>query len=233
MNEIKQVVILAGGKGTRMREMTEDLPKPMVQVGDKTVLEHLINIYRTFGDFQFFICSGYKSEKIINHFKSNKDVTVFDTGLETNTGGRLFKIRDYVEGNFMITYGDGLANVKIDKLIEQFYKHGNIGTLTVTNPVSRFGLVEFDNNFQVNNFVEKPKLDGFINIGFMAFKQEFFEYLNNDSVLELQPLMELTNSSQLNAFIHKGYFEPMDTYREYLNLNKLWNTGKPPWEVYE
>jgi len=233
MNEIKQVVILAGGKGTRMREMTEDLPKPMVQVGDKTVLEHLINIYRKFGDFQFFICSGYKSEKIINHFKSNRDVTVFDTGLETNTGGRLFKIRDFVEGNFMITYGDGLANVKIDKLIEQFYEYGNIGTLTVTNPVSRFGLVEFDNNFQVNNFVEKPKLDGFINIGFMAFKKEFFEYLNNDSVLELQPLMELTNSSQLNAFIHKGYFEPMDTYREYLNLNKLWNTGNPPWEVYE
>ena len=233
MNEIKQVVILAGGKGTRMREMTEDLPKPMVRVGNKTVLEHLINIYRKFGNFQFFICAGYKSEKIIDHFKLNKDVTIFDTGLETNTGGRLFKIRDYIKGSFMVTYGDGLANVKIDKLVEQFYELGNIGTITVTNPVSRFGLVEFDNNLQVNNFVEKPKLDGYINMGFMAFKQEFFEYLNNDSILEVQPLMELTNSSQLNAFIHKGYFEPMDTYREYLNLNKLWNTGNPPWENYE
>tara|TARA_B100000085_G_C18461351_1_gene479077 strand:- start:25 stop:726 length:702 start_codon:yes stop_codon:yes gene_type:complete len=231
MSEIKQVVILAGGKGTRMREMTEDLPKPMVQIGNRPVLEHLIDIYDKYGNFNYLICSGYLGEKISKHFKNNKKVSVIETGEETNTGGRLYKLRDYIDENFMITYGDGLANVRVDNLMKQFFEKKNIGTITVTNPVSRFGLVEFDKNQTINKFIEKPKLDGFINIGFMIFKKHFFEFLNEDSVLESSPLNALTNIGELNAFIHEGYFEPMDTYREYLHMNNLWDSGNAPWTI--
>tara|TARA_Y100001958_G_C21172433_1_gene503948 strand:- start:391 stop:1092 length:702 start_codon:yes stop_codon:yes gene_type:complete len=231
MSEIKQVVILAGGKGTRMREMTEDLPKPMVQIGNRPVLEHLIDIYDKYGNFNYLICSGYLGEKISKHFKNNKKVSVIETGEETNTGGRLYKLRDYLDENFMITYGDGLANVRVDNLMKQFFEKKNIGTITVTNPVSRFGLVEFDKNQTINKFIEKPKLDGFINIGFMIFKKNFFEFLNEDSVLESSPLNALTNIGELNAFIHEGYFEPMDTYREYLHMNNLWDSGNAPWTI--
>tara|TARA_B100000003_G_C10870824_1_gene347007 strand:- start:20 stop:721 length:702 start_codon:yes stop_codon:yes gene_type:complete len=231
MSEIKQVVILAGGKGTRMREMTEDLPKPMVQIGNRPVLEHLIDIYDKYGNFNYLICSGYLGEKISKHFKYNKKVSVIETGEETNTGGRLYKLRDYLDENFMITYGDGLANVRVDNLMKQFFEKKNIGTITVTNPVSRFGLVEFDKNQTINKFIEKPKLDGFINIGFMIFKKRFFDFLNEDSILESSPLNALTNIGELNAFIHKGYFEPMDTYREYLHMNNLWNSGNAPWTI--
>ena len=122
MSEIKQVVILAGGKGTRMREMTEDLPKPMVQIGNRPVLEHLIDIYDKYGNFNYLICSGYLGEKISKHFKNNKKVSVIETGEETNTGGRLYKLRDYLDENFMITYGDGLANVRVDNLMKQFFE---------------------------------------------------------------------------------------------------------------
>ncbi len=231
MSEIKQVVILAGGKGTRMREMTEDLPKPMVQIGNRPVLEHLIDIYDKYGNFNYLICSGYLGEKISKHFKDNKKVSVIETGEETNTGGRLYKLRDYLDENFMITYGDGLANVRVDNLMKQFFEKKNIGTITVTNPVSRFGLVEFDKNQTINKFIEKPKLDGFINIGFMIFKKRFFDFLNEDSILESSPLNALTNIGELNAFIHEGYFEPMDTYREYLHMNNLWNSGNAPWTI--
>lgn len=229
MYEIKQVVILAGGKGTRMREMTEDLPKPMVPVGGIPVLDHLINIYEKYGNFEYLICSGYLGEIIENYYVARKNVKVIDTGLETNTGGRLLKLKELLDENFMITYGDGLANVNIAKLINFHQAQKTIGTLTVTNPVSRFGLVEFDENSKVNKFIEKPVLSGFINIGFMIFKKKFLEYLDRDSILESEPLNNLSIDSELSAYTHNGYFEPMDTYREYLNMNKLWESGNPPW----
>jgi len=229
MGTIEQVVILAGGKGTRMREMTEDLPKPMVKIGGIPVIEHLIRIFETNGKFNYLICTGYLEEHIFDYFKNWSNVKVLSTGEETNTGGRLFKVREYLDENFIITYGDGLANVNIKNLIKFHLEHQLVGTITVTNPTSRFGLVEFDEDLNVENFIEKPKLSGFVNMGFMAFKNSFLEYLDNDSTLELEPIINLTKAKNLKAFVHKGYFEPMDTYREYLNMNKLWDSGSPPW----
>ena len=233
MGSIKQVVILAGGKGIRMREMTEDLPKPMVPVGGIPVLDHLINIYEKHGNFEYLICSGYLGEIINKHYESVKNVKVIDTGLDTNTGARLLKLREFLDEEFMITYGDGLANVNITELISFHKSKKTIGTLTVTNPVSRFGLVEFDKSKTVKNFVEKPKLEGFINIGFMIFKNKFLDYLNENSTLESEPVINLASDLELSAYVHKGYFEPMDTYREYLNMNKLWELGNPPWMMDE
>ena len=141
---LKQVVILAGGKGTRMREMTTDLPKPMVSIGDKPVIDHLIEIFEYFGNFEFVIPTGYLGNIIEEHFKNKKNVRVVETGLDTNTGGRIKKIEDILEERFLVTYGDGLANVNINKLIDFHKKNNSIGTMTVTNPVSRFGLVNFN-----------------------------------------------------------------------------------------
>lgn len=232
MGEIKQVVILAGGKGTRMREMTEELPKPMVPIGGIPVLDHLINIFEKQGSFNFVICSGYLGEKIDTHYKQKENVNVVFTGDETETGGRLFRVRNLLEDDFLFTYGDGLANINISKLINFHLQHNKTGTISVTNPVSRFGLIEFKKDNLVTNFVEKPKLQGFINIGFMAFKKDFINYLSDDVILESEPLSNLAKDSKLFANIHNGYFEPMDTYREYLQMNKHWESGNPPWEKF-
>ena len=179
MKKISQVVLLAGGKGTRMREMTENLPKPMVQIGGKPVLEHLINIFSLFGDFEFIICSGYLGDEISSYFSNRKNIKVIDTGLETPTGGRLYNVSDYLNNDFIVTYGDGLANVNIESLIDFHLQHENIGTITVSNPTSRFGLVKFDDNSVVEDFIEKPKLTkDYVNIGFMVFNKRFINYLN-------------------------------------------------------
>ena len=229
---LKQVVILAGGPGTRMREMTTDLPKPMVSIGDKPVIDHLIEIFEYFGNFEFVIPTGYLGNIIEEHFKNKKNVRVVETGLDTNTGGRIKKIEDILEERFLVTYGDGLANVNINKLIDFHKKNNSIGTMTVTNPVSRFGLVNFNKESRVESFIEKPKLDGFVNIGFMIFEKKFLKYLNYESTLESKPLAELSKDGELYAFKHFGFFEPMDTYREYLNMNKLYNSGNIPWKNF-
>lgn len=230
---VKQVVLLAGGKGTRMRELTETLPKPMVEIGGIPVLKHLISIFEIFDNFEFIVSTGYKSEIIENYFKNSKNVKVVNTGEETNTGGRVYKLLKHLDENFIVTYGDGLANVNINNLINFHKNHGNLATITVTNPVSRFGLVDFDENNVVKKFIEKPKLDAFINIGFFVFNIKVLEYLNDDSILETTPLINLAKDSSLHAFKHLGYFEPMDTYREYLQLNKYWESGNPPWLNFE
>lgn len=226
---VNQVVLLAGGKGTRMRELTETIPKPMVKVGKLPVLEHLINIFEVFDKFSYLVATGYKGEIIDNHFRNFDNVRTIFTGDETNTGGRVFKLKDSLEDKFIVTYGDGLANVNVEELIRFHNSHNKIGTISVTNPVSRFGLVEFDKSNIVKEFIEKPKLEGFVNIGFMVFDKKFLNYLDKDSTLETTPLINLSKDSELVAFKHNGYFEPMDTYREYLQLNKFWESGNPPW----
>ena len=226
---VKQVVLLAGGKGTRMRELTETIPKPMVDIGGMPVLEHLIKIFQNFSEFEFLLSTGYKTEIIEEYFKNHENVKVINTGLETNTGGRVYKLSEYLNEEFIVTYGDGLANVNISNLINFHNNHGNLATITVTNPQSRFGLVEFSDSSLVTNFIEKPKLDGYINIGFFVFKKEVLNYLNDSSVLETNPLINLSKDKKLYAYKHNGYFEPMDTYREYLQLNEYWKSGNPPW----
>ena len=222
---VKQIVLLAGGKGTRMRELTETIPKPMVEVGGMPVLKHLINIFEYFDKYEFIISTDYKSKIIEDYFKDSKNIKVINTGDETNTGGRVYKLSEYLNDDFIVTYGDGLANVNIEKLIDFHKDHGDIATITVTNPTSRFGLVEFNDDNVVQKFVEKPKLDGFINIGFFVFNLRVLNYLNENSTLETEPLISLSQDSALHAFKHLGYFEPMDTYREYLQLNKYWDSG--------
>ncbi len=231
--KINQVVILAGGKGTRMKEMTEDLPKPMVRIGDIPVLEHLIEIFNKFNNFEFLILTGYLSEKIESYFESYKNIKIINTGLDTNTGGRLKQVENLLEDQFIVTYGDGLANINIKNLIDFHNSHNGIGTITVSNPVSRFGLVKFDRNFLVKSFEEKPKLKDFVNIGFMIFKKDFINYLTTDSILESDPLHSLSKDNELYSYIHNGYFEPMDTYREYLRLNDYWESGNAPWTIFE
>ncbi len=226
---VKQVVLLAGGKGTRMRELTETIPKPMVDIGGMPVLEHLIKIFQNFSEFEFLLSTGYKTEIIEEYFKNHENVKVINTGLETNTGGRVYKLSEYLNEEFIVTYGDGLANVNISNLINFHNNHGNLATITVTNPQSRFGLVEFSDSSLVTNFIEKPKLDGYINIGFFVFKKEVLNYLNDSSALETNPLINLSKDKKLYAYKHNGYFEPMDTYREYLQLNEYWKSGNPPW----
>ncbi|MFL2669910.1 MAG: sugar phosphate nucleotidyltransferase [Candidatus Actinomarina sp.] len=226
------VVLLAGGKGTRMRELTEELPKPMVRVGNTPVLEHLINIFNNFGDFNFIVCTGYLNNKIEEYFENWKNVRLVYTGDETNTGGRLKKVAEMINGQFIVTYGDGLANVDIRKLLNFHESHDLIGTVTVTNPTSRFGMVNFDNEHKVTSFIEKPKLEGYINMGFMTFEKEFLNYLDNNSILESLPLQNLSRDNQLAAYVHDGYFEPMDTYREFLTLNEYWKSGNPPWQNF-
>ncbi len=232
-SSVKQVVILAGGKGTRMREMTETLPKPMVTIGGIPVIEHLMNIFNFYGTFEYIICGGYKNENILQHFDGIDNVKVINTGENTNTGERVLKVESYLDENFIVTYGDGLANVNIRKLINFHKSHNNIGTISVANPTSRFGLLEFDENKCVTSFIEKPKLNVNVNIGFMVFKKYFLNYLNEGSVLETQPLMNLSSEGKLFAFEHPGYFEPMDTYREYLRLNEYWESGQAPWTKLE
>lgn len=233
MEYVNQVVILAGGKGTRMREMTSDLPKPMVKVGGIPVLTHLMNIFNYFQEFEFLICTGYLGEIIENHYKSVKNVRVLNTGIDTPTGGRIKKIEDYLNERFLVTYGDGLANIDINKLVKLHKAHGKIGTITVTNPRSRFGLIEFDDEYKVQKFIEKPVLEGFVNIGFMLFEKQFTSYLNIESTLESSPLTRLSSNNELYANIHDGFFEPMDTYREFLNLNDLWKQNPAPWMSFE
>ncbi len=231
--EIKTVVILAGGKGTRMREETEFIPKPMVKIGGMPVLEHIINYFSKFKNFEFIICTGYKEEVIQNYFTEDKyqNVKILPTGLDTNTGGRIAKVKKYIQGDFIMTYGDGLADVNINKLLEFHQKHKKTATITVNKPVSRFGLVEFEKNGEVINFIEKPTLDSFVNIGYMVFTKQIFQYISEDIVFENKPLKSLAKNKEIYAYQHHGFFRPMDTYREYLELNTMWNNDKAPWRV--
>ena len=229
--EINTVVILAGGKGTRMREETEFIPKPMVKIGGIPVLEHIINYISKFKNFEFIICTGYKEEVIQEYFTGGKyqNVKILPTGLETNTGGRIAKVKKFIEGDFIMTYGDGLADVDINKLIEFHQQHNKTATITVNKPVSRFGLVEFEKNGEVIEFIEKPTLDSFVNIGYMVLTRKIFQYLNGNLVFENEPLKSLAKNKEIYAFAHPGFFRPMDTYREYVKMNNLWEKGSEPW----
>jgi glucose-1-phosphate cytidylyltransferase len=256
-----KVVLLAGGLGTRLREETDIKPKPMVEVGLRPILWHIMKIYSHFGHHEFIICSGYKSEVIKNWFANyqvlNSDftvtfdenpkitihsdlvesswiATVADTGADTMTGGRIKKIQKYV-GNetFMCTYGDGLADVDLQAALDFHKRHGKIATITVVNPVSRFGILNVDSNQRVLSFREKPKNEESINGGFFIFNSGIFDYLEENSILEQEPLHNLARDGELMAFNHPGFWQPMDTYRELTLLNELWNSGRAPWKVWK
>lgn len=252
-----KAVLLAGGLGTRMREETEFRPKPMVEVGGMPVLWHIMKVLGQQGITDFVVCAGYKSEYIKKYFynfgASNLDftvrlgdqsstvfhgsheefdwsVTVADTGESTMTGGRIKMIEKYVEGqSFLATYGDGIADIDLGGLLAFHNSHGKTATMTVTQPTSRFGVVEIDDSGIVSNFREKPKVNDWINMGYFVFEPKIFDYLEIDSVLEEEPLRALADEYQLGAHKHTGFWQPMDTFRESLMLNNLWDSGAAPW----
>jgi glucose-1-phosphate cytidylyltransferase len=258
-----KVVILAGGLGTRLKEETEYRPKPMVEIGNKPIIWHIMKIYQHYGFNDFIICLGYKGhiikefflnyQSMINDFtihlgtkshieyKScnddfNATVTLIDTGLNAMTGSRIKQIESYIDSdNFFLTYGDGVANVDIQKLYAYHLSHGKIGTMTGVHPPSRFGEFSVKNN-QIIDFNEKPEMKSdIINGGFFVLKTEFFKYLSSDEscILEREPLKNLSNDGELMLYKHDGFWQCMDTYRELLLLNDMWKDRKASWAVWD
>ena len=236
-------MILAGGKGTRFAEYTDKIPKPMILANGKPLLDHIISIYSKFNIKNIVILAGYKKEKIIEHYESssnrvsktedifednlNTKITVLDTGLETMTGGRLKMGAEYLnEENFYLTYGDGIANIQLDKLTQFFIEQKTIATVTAVRPPARFGSLEIDNNL-VTNFGEKDNTSsGWINGGFFVFKREILNYLTDlEEVLERKPLELLATEKELSAFKHEGFWQPCDTIRELEILEKAMESG--------
>ncbi|GAB1253617.1 glucose-1-phosphate cytidylyltransferase [Desulfovibrio falkowii] len=252
-----KVIIFCGGKGTRLREETSVKPKPMVEIGGRPVLWHIMSIYARFGFKDFVLPLGYKGEVIKQYFHDytthNTDftvdlksgnisshpghiedwrVTLCHTGEETFKGGRLKRVAKYIDTDrFMVTYGDGVANIDINKLIEFHKKSGTIGTFTGVRMPSRFGTVRTDGQGNVLSWEEKPVLDEYINCGFFVFKREFLDYLTEDEGcdLEKEPLQQLAAEGQLSMYPHSGQWQCMDTLRDSLKLNELWDSGRAFW----
>ena len=228
-----KTVILAGGLGSRLAEETDKVPKPMIKIGDKPIISHIINHYSKYDFSEFIICSGYKKEIIENYFISVKKVQVINTGLETQTGARIKKIKEYIgkDENFFMTYGDGLSNINLKKLLE-FHKNNNkIATLSAVRPIPRFGHLTIEGN-KVNKFKEKDSLsEGWINGGFFVLNSKVFDYIDDkqDSIFEKQPLENLSKDGELMAFKHEGFWHPIDTLRDKNYLNEIYAKGNAPW----
>lgn len=257
-----KLVILCGGQGTRLREETEFRPKPMVEVGGRPILWHIMRIYRHYGINEFVLCLGYKGhiikEYFLNYDAMNQDftirlgknkpltlhgqhddldqcVTLANTGEQAMTGARIKRVEQYIDGDtFMVTYGDGLSNVNINELLEFHRSHGLLATVTAVRPRTRFGTLTLGDRAPVEEFFEKPVADGWISSGFFVFDRRVFDYLqaDDDCILEHEPMHKLVRDGQLAAYRHEGYFCPMDTYREYKQLNDIWTSGQAPWKVW-
>lgn len=256
-----KAVILAGGLGTRISEETSIKPKPMVEIGGKPILWHIMKIYSAYGINEFIICLGYKgyiikeyfanyythmsdvtfdlsnnSKKIHNSKAENWKVTLVDTGEETMTGGRIKRIYNYIRNDpaFCLTYGDGVADVNITELIKFHESHKKLATMTATQPPGRFGALSINQKQQITEFREKPAGDGsFINGGFFVLSPKVIDYIEDDNTLwEQEPLVNLAQDKQLMAFKHNGFWQPMDTLRDKNYLEELWSLGKSPWKIW-
>ena len=228
-----KTVILCGGYGTRLSEETAVKPKPMVKIGGKPILEHIMNIYKYYGYNQFVLALGYKSEYIKKFYKNKKNIELVYTGKDTKTGGRLLRLKNYLknEKTFMLTYGDGVSNVNIKQIVRFHKRHGKIATITAVRPPVRFGELKINRN-KVKSFKEKPQVgQGWINGGFFIFNSKVLNFIKNDqTMLEKEPLEKLTKTGQLMAFEHKGFWKCMDTMRDKILLNKLWKEGNALWK---
>lgn len=251
-----KVVILAGGFGTRLAEETTKYPKPMVEIGGKPMLWHIMKIYSSHGFKDFLVACGYRGDSIkeyfhgfsirtndyfidlgtgncevINHNGADWRVGMVDTGLNTMTGGRILRLKDHLaEGTFMVTYGDGVGDVDISALVKFHRAHGKLATVTAVRPPARFGALELDGD-SVCEFTEKSQTgEGWINGGFFVFEPGVMEYLSgDDTILEREALERLAADGELRAFRHEGFWQPMDTLREKQQLERLWASGKAPW----
>jgi len=255
-----KVVILAGGLGTRLSEETEVKPKPMVEIGGMPILWHIMKIYSTQGFNEFIICLGYKGflikEYFANYFLHLSDITIglstgkievhncksedikmtlIDTGINTQTGGRIKRIGNFIDNKtFMLTYGDGLANIDLIDLLNFHKKNKKIATVTAVRPPGRFGSLILDND-EVVEFVEKPLGDGgWINGGFFVLEPEVLNYIKDDNTFwEREPMVNLASDKQLSAYKHTGFWKPMDTLRDKNELENLWNSGQAPWKIWD
>ena len=224
-------VILAGGRGTRISELTDKIPKPMIKIAGKPILYHIMKHYSKYGFKDFIVAAGYKKNIIIDFFKRKKipncRVKVVDTGLNTMTGGRLKRLEKYLKNEtFMLTYGDGLSNVNLKRLLKFHKKHKKISTLTSTRPPARFGAIKINGN-QVTYFKEKSKLDeGWINGGFFVFEPEIFKFIRGDhTYLEREPLQNISKKKQLYAYKHYGFWQCMDTLRDKELLEQIFKSN--------
>ena len=232
-----KAVILAGGYGTRLSEESHLRPTPMIEIGGKPILWHILKIYSSYNINEFVICCGYKGEKIREYF-SNIDSTswnieLIDTGLDTMTGGRLKRIQNHIDDTFCVTYGDGLSNVDINNLVAFHKEKKSIATLMAVHPPERFGVLDLNGDY-VSEFHEKHSGESsWVNGGFFVFEPEIFDYLQDDStILERMPLETLAKENKLTAFRHDGFWYAMDTMRERKYLEKLWESQKAPWKIW-
>ena len=232
-----KAVILAGGYGTRISEESHLRPKPMIEIGEKPILWHILKTYSSYGINEFVICCGYKGEQIKEYFTNFNsetwDIELVDTGLDTMTGGRLKRIQSHIDDTFCVTYGDGLGNIDINNLISFHREKKSTATLTAVHPPERFGVLSLNDDY-VTEFHEKHSGESsWINGGFFVFEPEIFDYLDDDkTVLEKFPLETLAKENQLTAFKHNGFWYPMDTLREKKYLENLWVTEKAPWKIW-
>jgi len=257
-----KVVILAGGMGTRISEESHLKPKPMIEIGGKPILWHIMKMYSHYGFNDFVICLGYKGYLIKEYFahyflhqcdvtfdfRDNNQlivhsqnaepwrVTLAETGVDTMTGGRIKRVAPYV-GNetFMLTYGDGVSDISLERLLAFHVAHGKYATVTAVQPTGKFGALDLDDKDRVISFIEKPRGDGsWINGGFFILEPEIFEYLEGDATIwEREPLECLAKEGQLAAFRHEGFWKPMDTMRDKIELETMWDNSKAPWKVWE
>jgi len=231
-----KTVILCGGRGTRLGEHGRSVPKALIKIGGKPILWHLLNIYEHHGVSDFVLCLGYLGDEIRAYFANSNfgnRITFVETGLDTNTGGRLNRIKEHVicEDAFCVTYGDGLANIDIASLIEFHRSHGKIATVTAVHPFSNFGIMDIDKRNAVERFREKPLLKEWINGGFFVFDGRIFDYLNDDCTLEREPFEQLSSRGEMMAYRHDGFWKCMDTFKDSLEFEQLWNEGAA-WKVW-
>ena len=260
MNDMK-VVILAGGKGSRISEESVLRPKPLIAIGDKPILWHIMKIYACYGYHNFIVCCGYKGHMIkeyfVHYYMYQSDatfrlkdkqteyhnssaepwrITLANTGLETLTAGRILKIREYSgdDETCMLTYGDGVADVDIPALITFHKAHGKIATITTTQPAGRFGAIKMDESGNIESFKEKARKDqSWINAGFMVLNKEIFDYLGDGKqMLETEPFEKLAADHQMAAYRHAGFWSPMDTVHDRVYLEELWSNGQAPWRIW-
>jgi len=256
-----KVVILAGGLGTRISEETDLKPKPMIEIGGKPILWHIMKIYSYFGFNDFVICCGYKGylikEYFANYFLHQADITLdlqnnsmevhqskaepwkitlVDTGINTMTGGRIKRIQEYIDGTFLLTYGDGVGDIDIKSVIKFHKKNRKKATVTIVQPSGRFGSIQFDNKDEVKVFAfqEKPKGDGaWINGGFFVCEPDIFKEIDDDKTIwERRPLESLASQGELVAYRHYGFWRPMDTLRDKIDLEEMWNSGEAKWKLW-
>jgi len=242
-----KIVILCGGKGTRLREHTKRIPKPLVEIGGKPILWHIMKMYSYYGFKDFVLCLGYKGQMIKKYFmghqefKSKKGVksagrmkgwkiTFADTGQETSTGGRIKRIQKYIkEDVFLATYGDGLSDIDLHKVIDFHKAKGKIATITCVTPKNPFGIVHIRNNGNVAGFQEKPFLSQWVNGGFFVFHRDVFKHVHDNDILEKHSFGRLIKHKELTAYKHKGFWKCMDTYKDTIDLEQFWSNGDAPW----